>query len=223
MNLGAILSALCAAYVVALVLAERRSSRLGIYVTKPAAAAAFLGVGVAHALAGPGLTPFAAFALAGLALGAAGDVALMLPSDRAFLVGLGLFLLGHLAYVGACAALLAPAEWIGWPAIAPIGGALLALAWLAPHLQRMRVPVVFYVAAIVTMLIAAIAVARYAPYPALTKPGAYVFCAGAALFSASDLAVARQRFVARSFRNKAYGLPAYFAGQLLIAWSLALR
>jgi uncharacterized membrane protein YhhN len=45
--------------------------------------------------------------------------------------------------------------------------------------------------------------------------------AGASLFFLSDLAVARHRFVARSFWNKLWGQPAYFAGQLLIAWSLA--
>jgi uncharacterized membrane protein YhhN len=43
---------------------------------------------------------------------------------------------------------------------------------------------------------------------------------GAALFFASDLAVARNRFVAKAFVNRAWGLPAYYAGQLLIAWSI---
>ena len=44
--------------------------------------------------------------------------------------------------------------------------------------------------------------------------------AGAALFFVSDLAVARDKFVGASFLNRAWGLPAYYAGQLLIAWSL---
>ena len=41
--------------------------------------------------------------------------------------------------------------------------------------------------------------------------------AGAALFYLSDLAVARQRFVAPGFENKLIGLPLYYAGQLLLA------
>ena len=65
-----------------------------------------------------------------------------------------------------------------------------------------------YVVAITAMVIGAIA---------LGNPR---FLAGAALFFASDLAVARDKFVAPGFTNRAWGLPAYYAGQLLIAWSL---
>jgi uncharacterized membrane protein YhhN len=44
---------------------------------------------------------------------------------------------------------------------------------------------------------------------------------GACAFFASDLAVARERFVVHSVANKLWGLPAYYAGQLLLAWSIA--
>jgi hypothetical protein len=37
----------------------------------------------------------------------------------------------------------------------------------------------------------------------------------------ADLAVARDRFVAPSFASKLCGLPAYYAGQLLLAWSIS--
>jgi len=50
--------------------------------------------------------------------------------------------------------------------------------------------------------------------------GAIALLAGAALFFVSDLAVARDRFVAPGFANRLWGLPAYYAGQLLIAWSI---
>jgi uncharacterized membrane protein YhhN len=46
------------------------------------------------------------------------------------------------------------------------------------------------------------------------------FLGGAVLFFASDLAVARDKLVAPSFTNHAWGVPAYYAGQLLIAWAL---
>lgn len=44
---------------------------------------------------------------------------------------------------------------------------------------------------------------------------------GALLVAGSDLAVARQRFVAAAFANKLVGLPAYYLGQTLVALSLA--
>ena len=43
---------------------------------------------------------------------------------------------------------------------------------------------------------------------------------GALLFFASDLAVARDKFVAPGVINKLWGLPAYYGGQLLLAWAV---
>ena len=40
---------------------------------------------------------------------------------------------------------------------------------------------------------------------------------GAVLFYLSDLAVARERFVVRSFWNGAWGSPMYFVGQVVLA------
>jgi hypothetical protein len=37
------------------------------------------------------------------------------------------------------------------------------------------------------------------------------------LFNLSELAGARHRFVANSFANRAWGLPLYFAAQLVLA------
>ncbi|RLE33354.1 MAG: hypothetical protein DRJ61_07425, partial [Acidobacteria bacterium] len=43
---------------------------------------------------------------------------------------------------------------------------------------------------------------------------------GASLFFLSDLAVARHRFVKAAFLNRAIGLPAYYAGQMLLALAI---
>ena len=40
------------------------------------------------------------------------------------------------------------------------------------------------------------------------------------LFAISDLAVARERFVAQTIRNKVWGLPFYYGAQVLIALSI---
>jgi hypothetical protein len=39
---------------------------------------------------------------------------------------------------------------------------------------------------------------------------------------ASDVAVARDRFVVRSLANSLWGLPLYFVAQLLLAWTVTL-
>ena len=43
---------------------------------------------------------------------------------------------------------------------------------------------------------------------------------GAVMFTASDIAVVRDRFVAPGFVNRLWGLPLYYAAQLIIAWSI---
>src|SRR5258706_6118554 len=59
----------------------------------------------------------ATWMVGGLVLGALGDVVLLGRGDAAFLGGLGAFLLGHLAYVVAFAALAEPHSWLSLPAL----------------------------------------------------------------------------------------------------------
>lgn len=149
--------------------------------------------------------------LAGLLACAVGDALLL--GRKTFDLGLASFLLGHVFYVSAFAAALSPTRW-PLPVVVPIAiVAVLVARWLWPHLGRRRLPVCAYIVAISIMLWGAIAVAR---------GGALGWRAGvgALLFYLSDLAVARQRFVKSEFANRAIGLPLYYAGQLLIAFSI---
>ncbi|MDQ3368243.1 MAG: lysoplasmalogenase [Myxococcota bacterium] len=217
-------TAMCGWACVVLVLMERRLARSPDLArnleqvriaSKCIAAACFVSVGAA-ALGRGGA--FATWMVVGLAFGAIGDVALLGRGSRAFLAGLGAFLVGHLAYVIGIAQLVPPERWPGGAGLSAlpvlaIGGGALAYLW--PRLGSLKVPVTVYVGAIVAMVIGAIA-ARHA----LPTPRGMLLVVGALLFFASDLAVARDRFVARSFTNKLWGLPAYFAGQLLIAWAI---
>jgi uncharacterized membrane protein YhhN len=151
----------------------------------------------------------------GLVLGAIGDVLLMYPSDRAFLAGLVAFLGGHVAYVVAFTRVVPIDAWPHAPIVLialPIVAAAGALAWLWRGLGSMRIPVIAYVAVITTMVIGALVCER--------AIGWHVATAGALLFFASDLSVARDRFVAHDFVNRAWGLPAYYVAQLLFAWSV---
>ncbi|MGB5811459.1 MAG: lysoplasmalogenase family protein, partial [Polyangiales bacterium] len=43
---------------------------------------------------------------------------------------------------------------------------------------------------------------------------------GALMFTVSDIAVVRDRFVSPGFINRFWGLPLYYAAQLIIAWSI---
>lgn len=45
---------------------------------------------------------------------------------------------------------------------------------------------------------------------------------GALLFYLSDIFVARDRFLKTSFLNRLVGLPIYYAGQFLLAFSVGL-
>ena len=91
------------------------------------------------------------------------------------------------------------------------------LRWLRPHLPAdMRIPVYAYITVISTMVV--FAVATWAHNPGLSgERASAVIVAGALLFYLSDLAVARDRFVAPSFWNRAWGLPFYYGGQIVLA------
>jgi uncharacterized membrane protein YhhN len=215
----------CAIACAVLVVAEWRGLARERIAAKLVASAAFVGLGLrALQLADPGegagRAQLGHAIVTGLVLGAIGDACLLGAARRWFVAGLVAFLCGHLAYVAGIAMIEPAARWggdAGWLAAAPIGvgGAALALLW--PRLGSLRPAVVVYVAAISAMVVAAIAAARGA---ALPEPNRCRLVLGATLFFVSDLAVARDRFVAHRFANKLWGLPAYYAGQLLLAWSI---
>ncbi|CAN5916794.1 hypothetical protein BH11MYX3_BH11MYX3_30020 [soil metagenome] len=216
------LTVICAAATVALIIAEYAHLTTVRVLAKSVASSSFVAIGVEafHIGHDPGRVHYGQVIFIGLVFGAIGDLALLGKSSRAFLAGLGAFLIGHLAYVVAVTYLVSVGSWIsgaGVLAAVPVvaGGIALALLW--PRLGSMRGPVIAYVLAIVTMVIAAIAVWRTDSLP---EPQRTRLVLGASLFFISDLAVARDKFVAQSWVNKLWGLPAYFAGQLLIAWSL---
>jgi uncharacterized membrane protein YhhN len=158
--------------------------------------------------------------LSGLVLALVGDVCLAIPRRVAFKVGLGAFLIAHVLYIVAFAGLSSPEEW--WPVALMteavfIGGVF--LTWLRPHLGNMRIPVFLYTATAGLTLAGAISLFLNAQ---VARSGAVVILAGTSLFIVSDLFVARHRFITPSFVNRLYGLPLYYAGQFLLAFSVTL-
>jgi uncharacterized membrane protein YhhN len=157
--------------------------------------------------------------LVGLVLGLVGDVCLALPGDRAFKAGLVAFLAGHLLYIVAFAGLTRTDDWVSFVSLVIVGVSVAVFLWLRPRLGPMVVPVGVYVIVISVMLIAA-----WAAYcnPAIQPLGGGAVFLGALLFYLSDLFVARDRFIRRQFLNRLVGLPFYYAGQFLIAFSVGL-
>jgi uncharacterized membrane protein YhhN len=191
--------------VVALVLAEARG--VGVWGTKPLASTGFLWVALAH---GATVSAYGRWVLAALVLSWWGDV-LLIPRGRGtFLAGLGSFLLAHLAFCGAFLARgVSGTHTLGAAVLVGLFSRRVA-RWLLPHVEaKMKPPVVAYSTAITAMVSLALGAAAQAREPAVAL--------GAVLFLLSDLAVARDRFVAPGFDNRAWGLPLYYAAQVVLA------
>ncbi|WP_158636378.1 lysoplasmalogenase [Aerolutibacter ruishenii] len=205
----------CAIAVLGLLWAERRGARAARAACKTIASTAFIAVALA---AGALDTPYGQRVLLALALSWLGDVLLLARRSAVFLAGLGAFLLAHVVFAWAFA---------GWPLhgggllagavlMAGVGAVVLRLFW--PRLKPLyRVAVPAYVMAIGVMCTLAIGAGAGA------GSGAWWLPAAALAFAASDIAVARERFIGHAFANKAWGLPLYYAAQLVLAASGAWR
>jgi uncharacterized membrane protein YhhN len=157
--------------------------------------------------------------LAGLVLCLIGDFFLALPQKSMFLAGLISFLLGHVLYVLAFFSVVSISGLI-WPGVAVvllISGSV--FLWLRPHLGGMKIPVFFYVVIISLMVVGAWALLIDGGLPIESR---IVIFTGALLFYFSDIFVARDRFLKKEFLNRLIGLPLYYAGQFLLAFSVGL-
>jgi len=163
--------------------------------------------------------PYFAAVLSGLLLGLLGDVLLGLKTPSTFRAGLAAFLLGHLAYVVAFALYTKPTDWLLPGVLLLWALAIVVFRWLRPHLGDMRIPVIAYVVVITLMVWAAWAMFWAGE---LAPGGARLALIGAACFYLSDLFVARDRFISQGFVNRICGLPLYYTGQFLIAFSVGL-
>jgi uncharacterized membrane protein YhhN len=196
---------------------EKKESTKGLLLTKPFLSALF----IATALTGPYADrEYFILILAGLILCMAGDVFLIFFfAKKPFLAGLVSFLAGHILYTIAFFTLAGPGRgnWIIIAPIVAVSGVI--FVWLRPHLGKMLIPVLAYVAIISAMVIGA---ATLAGAETVRFPGRALALSGALLFYVSDLFIARQRFVTPNFFNRAVGLPLYYTGQFMIAFSIRL-
>jgi uncharacterized membrane protein YhhN len=160
--------------------------------------------------------PFGRLLAIGLILCFWGDVFLALSGLKWFRAGLAAFLLGHLLYVAAFTRLAPGADWLSLGSLVFLAASAGVYGWLGPNLGEMRVPVSAYILVITVMVCGALAVYRQ---PVLARPGKGMIFLGAVLFYLSDLFVARDQFIKKEFLNRLIGLPLYYGGQFLLAFS----
>ena len=175
------------------------------WIAKPAASAVFVVLGFVRA---DFRSSFDLLLIAGLTLGMAGDI--LLIDRKTFRAGLLTFLAGHGAYIAAFSTITRPVGWTLVPLAILLPAALLSIRWLRPHAGSMFGAVLAYIAVISVMAWGGVALALRHLLPSITG-------VAVVLFFLSDLAVARHRFVQPAFVNRLFGLPAYYAAQILLA------
>lgn len=155
--------------------------------------------------------------LIGLIFCLGGDVFLALPQERMFLLGLVSFLLGHVAYLVGFFYLANVSHWTWIGGSIGLFAAAIVFFWLRRHLGSMLIPVVAYIVVISFMLVGAWTVLGDT---GVKLQGRLLVFIGALSFYISDLFVARDRFLKTEFKNRLFGLPLYYFGQFLLAFSV---
>lgn len=205
-----LLVTVCLAGAVGYVVATWREIRPAAVAAKIFASTSFI---ILALVSGAARSSYGRVILAALILSWVGDVLLLSRREAFLLAGIAAFLLAHIAFAAAFAA-----SGINLTAFAAalVSAAVFAgiiLKWLWKHLGDVyRIAVSAYLAAVVIM----VSLAAAASFQSL---GAEVAIAAVA-FAASDVSVARDRFVERSVLNKTWGLPLYYFAQVLFAISV---
>jgi uncharacterized membrane protein YhhN len=200
--------AVTAAAVCALLLAEYRNSRIGVWIAKPVASAGFVAAGM---LGEAAQTSYGRWVLIGLVLSMLGDV-LLIPRGRESIFRLGVFsfLLGHVSYSVAFAGLSPDSAATAVAAVVFVGAGLLIARRLAGHIPAGLAAAAYAYMLVITVMVvlaggAAVATAHSAIF------------VGALAFYLSDISVALDRLVEENFMHRLWGLPLYFAAQLVLA------
>ena len=186
-----------AASVVALILAERKESERGQWIFKPLASALFVILG---------FPVFDGWLFAALVLSFLGDLCLVPKDKRIFRAGILLFLLAHVGFSGAFLARGIDWTWTGLALVPLVVAAALVARWILPKAPKeLKGAVIAYMIVITAMV--ALAVGTHDP----------AMMVAALAFWTNDILVARDRFVTRSWLNRAYGLPLYYGAMVVFA------
>ena len=214
--LNALIIILAAVFLFGVLFFEKRKSRGGLLCAKTILSLLFI---LAVIVQPHPIPRYFYLLLAGLIMCMGGDVFLALPQEKMFLSGLVSFLLGHLFYILAfySVAGINTWTWIGLVTVFVMSAWI--YSWLRPYLGSMNIPVLLYIIIISIMVSGAWTVLGHLD---LTRTGRIMVFIGALSFYFSDVFVARDRFIGQQFLNRLLGLPLYYAGQFLLAFSIGL-
>ena len=191
--------------------AEYQGARSRVYLLKPLTTTFILLIALTEG--DPVSLAYKWIIIIGLLFSLGGDIFLMLPEDH-FLAGLISFLLAHLAYIlaftGDVRNVMIP--WLGLPFL---GYALAFYVYLAPSLDKRRIPVMAY-----AVIISVMGWAAWGRWLTLGEASNLVAATGALSFIISDSLLAYQRFVKSAAWGQLAILSTYYLAQLLIAWSV---
>ncbi len=150
--------------------------------------------------------------IAGLMFSMAGDIFLMLPSDR-FIAGLISFLVAHILYI--LAFVHKKGIKVGWLFLPFIAYGILIFSILLPHLGQLKLPVLVYITVI--MIMGWQASDRWVRRKHRFALMAFI---GALLFIFSDSVLALNKFREQFELARALTLGTYFPAQWFIAQSV---
>jgi uncharacterized membrane protein YhhN len=159
------------------------------------------------------------YLFAGLIFCLIGDVCLALPQEKAFMAGLVAFLVGQVLYIFSFSSLIQIDDWMSPWLFIFFCISVLIFIWLRPHLKSMLIPVLFYILVITVMVSGAWAVFWKSSFQ---TSGRVFILFGSLCFYFSDVFVARNKFIKEEYRNRLVGLPFYYTGQFLLAFSVGL-
>ncbi|MEW5719418.1 MAG: lysoplasmalogenase [Chloroflexota bacterium] len=201
-------------FVFGLIRAEILNKPRQIYFFKPISTLTVIAVALLSFFEPTQNLTYAIGVLVGLAFCFGGDVALMFQQNRrAFIIGLGLFLLGHIAYATTFTVLgkFSDGDALSAVVLFVIGGGFYRL--ITSNLGTLRAPVILYIVVISVMVNRAISTLAS---PAFASGQAQLIAIGAILFYTSDVILAANRFW-KPWRYHRVSLVFYYSGQLLIA------
>jgi uncharacterized membrane protein YhhN len=197
-----------------LIRAEILGKRRQVFIFKPAATLLVIAVALLSLREPTRNGTYTVGVFVGLLFSLGGDVALMFDEQpRAFAVGLGLFLLAHIAYTVTFTLLGRFSAWDTASTALLLAAGVGFYTLIRGNLGKLRLPVIAY------MLVISVMVSRAAStlVSPLFRPGqAAMVASGAILFYISDVILAANRFW-RPLRYNRISLAFYYAGQLLIA------
>lgn len=197
-----------------LIRAEILGKQRQIYVLKPISTLLVIAVALLSSVEPVQNLTYTVGVIIGLLLSFGGDMALMFQEHRkAFIIGLALFLLGHIAYTVVFTLL---GEFSTWDLLS--AGMLVAVGvsfylLIRSNLGAMQVPVIAYIVVISVMVNRA---GSTLASPVFGVGQALMVLIGAVLFYISDVILAASRFW-KLWEYNRISLGFYYGGQLLIA------